>query len=472
MTRRNFCKDACLSLGFISPFSSRAQGLTVQAHQGNGISTHAMQVEVTSSSGKRLARILPIHWSDGGALADIEVSTSADRYPILGFGAAFTDASCRVLAAMGPEPQAALLREMYGQDNNGFSTVRIPIGASDYSESVYSYDDGASDPDLLRFSTSHDRSYIMPALKAVLAINPSTFFFGSAWSPPGWMKYSATMLGGTIRPQNIDAYSRYLKLFVDAYARAGIPISALTTQNEIDADQAGKMPACPWTESDEATLITKLANLLKGTPTQIWTLGHNYDLWGRAADQLSKTELKTLIRAVAWHGYSGTPDKMRTIRQMFPEVEMHWTEGFVGYEASEYLTGWCDSANTFIDILNNGAQSITVWNVALDEHGKPNIGPFRCGGLVTIHSQTGEVVRSGMYWALAHFSRAIRRGALHLSTSGRPAQVKHLAFRNVDGSRALIVCNKGPARKISVSEGRKQLELQLEPDSITSAVWA
>jgi hypothetical protein len=30
--------------------------------------------------------------------------------------------------------------------------------------------------------------------------------------------------------------------------------------------------------------------------------------------------------------------------------------------------------------------------LALDERGRPNIGPFPCGGLVAIHSQTKEII--------------------------------------------------------------------------------
>ncbi|HEX7303333.1 hypothetical protein, partial [Lentzea sp.] len=39
-----------------------------------------------------------------------------------------------------------------------------------------------------------------------------------------------------------------------------------------------------------------------------------------------------------------------------------------------------------------------------------------CGGIVTIHSQTGEITRSGMYWALAHYSRAIRKNARRIDS--------------------------------------------------------
>ena len=72
----------------------------------------------------------------------------------------------------------------------------------------------------------------------------------------------------------------------------------------------------------------------------------------------------------------------------------------------------------------------------LDEKGKPNIGPFDCGGLVTVDSKTGEITRSGQYWAFTHFSRAMRRGARRIESSGDFEGVSHVACVNPDGSMA------------------------------------
>ena len=41
-------------------------------------------------------------------------------------------------------------------------------------------------------------------------------------------------------------------------------------------------------------------------------------------------------------------------------------------------------------LLNNWSRSITAWNVALDEKGKPNIGPFPCGGVITVENGVAQ----------------------------------------------------------------------------------
>jgi glucosylceramidase len=99
---------------------------------------------------------------------------------------------------------------------------------------------------------------------------------------------------------------------------------------------------------------------------------------------------------------------------------MHWTEGGPDYTDPGCLTDWSKWSGTFTDVLKHWCRSITAWNLALDEHGRPNIGPFPCGGVVTINSETKEITRSGQYWAFAHYSRVVRRGAAGLTPRARP----------------------------------------------------
>jgi glucosylceramidase len=503
-TRRDVLKYAGLGVGAAA---ASALGVTVNAKgEANEAQapTKRAQTEVTDKSGKRLAAGPEIAWmkvARNAAAADVTVDPTKTAQTILGFGAAFTDASCFTLSRLSDSDRANLLHTMFGQDQHALSTGRIPIGASDYSTAAYSYDDGAADPELKRFNIDHDRDYILPTLRAALNANPDLFLFGSPWSPPGWMKYSNSMLGGNIRPENIPAYARYFQKFVEAYATAGVTVRAVTTQNEIDADQGGRMPACPWPEEDEERLVEALGPLLETSGTKIWTLDHNYNLWGRALDQLSRPRVKKYVNTVAWHGYVGSPEMMGNVKQRFPGVEMHWTEGGDDYTSVDYLTNWSKWGATFSGILSNGPQSITTWNLALDERGRPNIGPFNCGGLVQIHSVTKEITLTGLYWALVQHARAFGRGAAIVASHdakgdtpavngaliGQPAssstvtatpnsvatsRVYHTAAKNSDGSMVLVLTNPGDAREVTVACGGQMAKIALTADSITTLRWS
>src|SRR5581483_11231227 len=112
-----------------------------------------------------------------------------------------------------------------------------------------------------------------------------------------------------------------------------------------------------------------------------------------------------------------------------------WTEGGPDYTWPDWLTDWAKWSKTFTGILRHWCRSITSWNLALDEHGKPNIGPFNCGGLVQVHSQTKELTYCGQYWAFAHYSRFVRRGATRFDSQNANGDLLHVAFENPDGGR-------------------------------------
>jgi len=154
----------------------------------------------------------------------------------------------------------------------------------------------------------------------------------------------------------------------------------------------------------------------------------------------------------------------------------YWTEGGPDISQPDYQTDWAKWADTFNGILNNWARSITSWNIALDEKGKPNIGPFSCGGVVTIDSTTQKLTYSGQYWAFAHYSRHVKRGAKVLAAGegakSKSALCSHAAFRNPDGSYVLIVANKGPETTVRAQLGGNCLEFKAPADSVHTLEWS
>lgn len=73
---------------------------------------------------------------------------------------------------------------------------RLPIGASDYALSWYSYDETDGDYELKDFSIARDRMYLLPYLKDALALCPDMHLFASPWSPPTWMKTKKPAISG------------------------------------------------------------------------------------------------------------------------------------------------------------------------------------------------------------------------------------------------------------------------------------
>ena len=135
------------------------------------------------------------------------------------------------------------------------------------------------------------------------------------------------------------------------------------------------------------------------------------------------------------------------------------------------MTNWATWAEQFAGMFRNWARCITSWNMALDEKGWPNIGPFSAGGVLSIDSKTREITRTGQYWALAHYARAVRRGALRFDSQGQIDKVSHVAFAHADGSQTAVLTNTGGDRKIHLHLAGMAAEVAVPEASVLTLTW-
>jgi glucosylceramidase len=476
-TRRDFLKIAAAGAAVVQSLPRAASAAPAKAAPAP---VGGIDVRVTSPE-KRYAAGAPLQWQAGAGkacnAARIAIDPRQTQQPIVGFGASFTDAACYMISQM-PEPKReALLRDFFDPKEMGFEVARSCIGSSDYATKMYSYAEGEPDPELKRFSIEHDKAYILPTIRRARALNPRLFLMCSPWSPPGWMKDNNSMIGGTIRGRYLESYGNYFVKFLQAYKAEGVEVNAVSSQNEVDTEQDSRMPACLFPQEVEVKFISQMlgpAIEKAGLNTKILMIDHNYNLWGRALAQLEDPDVAKYSRAIAWHGYIGKPEWMKRVSDAHPDVEMIWSEGgpdIVGYPA--YATDWAKWGRTFAGILRNGCRAIIGWNLVLDESGKPNIGPFPCGGVVTVNSKTHEVTHSGQYWAFAHYSKSIKRDALIVSSEGSVADVEHVAARNADGRMVVVLTNSGKtAQGVELQLGGRTAEVTLPADSVTTLSWA
>ncbi len=466
-TRREFLKLSAYGVAVVST----AELLPAMPPPSGEISIHVTGGNLRYQQQPSLA------WKTGAHSTEsvIELNPGKKYQEMLGFGAAFTDAACYTFNRLDPSAREPLFHELFHPSEMGLSVCRSCMGASDYSTEMFSYDEGEPDPEMQRFSIAHDQAYVLPIMREARKQNPDLFLFSSPWSPPGWMKAGGSMLGGSMRQKYFAPYALYFVKFLKAYEAEGVPVQAVTVQNEVDTDQDARMPACAWPQEYEMGFVKNhLGPALQqnGLTTKIWILDHNYNLWGRAVAELDDPAVHKYCNAVAFHGYVGTPGQMSKFHDAYPDANIYWTEGGPDYVSPDYLTDWAKWGKTFVQVTRNWAQSITGWNLALDEKGRPNIGPFPCGGMVTIHSETKEITRSGQYWAFAHFSRNVRRGARRFESLGTVQGVDHAAFENRDGQKSLVVTNTGPAKTVQLKLGNKSTDVSLAQDSISTLSWS
>lgn len=416
--------------------------------------TAPVQAWLTTADGaSRLAPVEVVAGDEAAPAVAIEVDTGSRGQAMVGFGASITDASAWLFThALQADARDRLLRELFGRDGGlGLSFTRLTIGASDFSRSHYSLDDppdGRPDPELRHFSIDANRDDVIPVTRAALAINPQLKVMASPWSAPAWMKDNDSLVQGRLRPQYYDAFARYLLRYVDAYRDQGIPIFALTVQNEPDFEPAD-YPGMRLNAPERAQLIGRhLGPLLAARGAEaplLFDWDHNWDKPEEPLAMLRDPLAGRYVDAVAWHCYEGEPAAQDVVHAAFPDKDAYMTECSGGtWEPIRSGGMTLIARRMLIQPVRHHARGVLFWNLALDQDRGPHAGGCdTCSGVVTIDTRDGRITRNDEYYVLAHASRFVRPAAERIdSTDTQAAQLDNVAFRNVDdGSRVLLVAN-------------------------------
>jgi glucosylceramidase len=463
--------------------SSLATCALLLAAASHATTPGGVQVWLTTADQSRLlAREPEVAWSASAPVGTrIDIDPKRRYQEMVGFGAAITDSSAWLIEKrLSSAQRAALLKELFGRDGGlGLSFTRISIGASDFSLSHYSLDDppgGAPDPQLKHFSIAPNRDYLLPVLRAALAINPDLRIVASPWSPPGWMKDSGSMVRGRLRREAYPAFAAYLVKFLDAYAAEGIPIFALTIQNEPDFEPAD-YPGMKLDARERAHIIGKfLGPLLAQRPTRPLLLewDHNWIHPASPRAVLADPVAAQFVAGVAWHCYNGDVRAQGPVHDAHPDKDAYMTECSGGnweprFERSlQWMT-----RELIIGSTRGWSRGVALWNLALDEQHGPHAGGCSdCRGVVTIDSATGAITRNVEYYVLAHASRFVRPGAHRIESTTGVRGLESVAFQNADdGSIALIVLNTARGqRRFSVRHAGQALNYALPPGAVATFV--
>lgn len=406
----------------------------------------------------RLTPQAEIAWQPGTPDAGpdvVRILPDRTHQAMFGMGASLEPTTCSNLARLpDAERRRAIDLLVHPSRGIGMNLMRVCIGTPDFTgDPWYSYCDvppGETDPDLRRFSIDKDRGYILPVLREAAKANPDLRFFASPWSPPGWMKSNGTMIGGHLLPRWYDAYARYFVRFVQAYAAEGVPIHAVTVQNEPGVDRAKEKdpkwhyPSCHWTGEQERDFIRDHlgpAFRAAGLETRIWCYDHNYNLEPKGDDAgighprtiLSDPKAAAFVDGVAFHGYVGDPSGMTRFHGEFPAVPIHFTEGSVFSIWGPY---------DLIQRFRNRASSYNAWVCLLDDKGRPNNGPFPAThAILKLHSDTLRIEELLEYYAYGHFMKFVRVGAHRIESPAGTKDFDHVAFRNPDGTVVVVGVN-------------------------------
>ncbi|MCC3376325.1 glycoside hydrolase family 30 beta sandwich domain-containing protein [Cohnella sp. REN36] len=411
------------------------------------ISIYQSKGETELFAAKTLQQLSPIRPNTETNTVTIDEALTFQE--IDGFGASFTDSSAYLIhQILEPEQRSQLMRALFDpKDGIGLSVLRNPMGASDYARDFYSYNDlpaGETDAELKRFSIAHDEEDIIPLLQEAVRLNPYIKLMASPWSPPGWMKTSGSMIGGELRRQYYSVYANYFVRYIKAYAANGLPIYAVTPQNEAlySPGHYPGMMMLPEAQIDFINNHLKPSFIEHHIDTKILCYDHNWDRADYPRTVLEQAN--AAVDGVAWHWYGGKPSAQTEIYEAFPDKEVHFTEGSGGEWIPPFEQAFSNVMRMGIEILRNYSKSFVLWNMALDEENGPFVPGFgnsTCRGIVKVDKRTKELTYTLDYYALAHFSTCIRPKAVCIASSASHDFIRSVAFKNTDDSIAVIMFN-------------------------------
>lgn len=412
----------------------------------------------------------------GNASTTIEVDSTQTFQSIDGFGYTLTGGSATLLNSLPAITLDPLLKELFLWDstNIGVSYLRISIGASDLSDSTFSYDDmpaGGTDVNLTHFTIDKEKQDLIPILKKIVALNPSIKILGSPWSAPVWMKTNGSFKGGSLKPEYYAAYANYFVKYIQAMKAEGITIDAITPQNE--PLHGGNNPSMVMQATEQASFIKNNlgpAFASAGINTKIITYDHNADKPEYPLAILNDAAAKPFVNGSAFHLYGGSISALSTVHTAHPDKHVYFTEQWVGGPGDFAGDLKWHVENLIIGATRNWSRNVLEWNLAADPNYKPHTtgGCTSCLGALTISS---NVSRNVSYYIIAHASKFVRPGSVRIGSTNT-GSLATVAFKNPEGKKVLIVLNKGTnTESFNIKFNGSMVTSSLKGGAVGTYVW-
>ncbi|KAL2066438.1 hypothetical protein VTL71DRAFT_2509 [Oculimacula yallundae] len=325
----------------------------------------------------------------------------------------------------------------------GFTILRNRIGSGGNGDSILPTNPGSpsATPKYVWDGNDAHQVWVSQQAKAYGV----TRFYANAWSAPGFMKtngketnggYLCGVSGQTCSSGNwMPAYANFLIQYIKYYQSVGITYNYLGFLNEPDYTTSYSSMLSSGTQAADFIKVLHPALAAAGLGSVgincCDTVGWNSQVTATA--QLISAGVEGSIARITAHGYSSDPTSpIKTSRPTWmteKETTDAWNANW--YSSGSVSDGYTWANNIYTAIVKAGVSAYFYWEgIEVTTNN---------AGLIQIKGTT--VNPSGRLWAYAHFSRSARPGAVRVATSGAPAGVNSVAFKNTDGTVSVVMIN-------------------------------
>jgi len=389
----------------------------------------------------------------GRAAASAVTVQEGVRYQqIDGFGASEAFGQAQTLRSAPDDLQRKVLNLLYSTASGaGLTILRNEISADSGTtiEPAAPARPGAKPAYLPLSATADDQGQLWLA-QTIRQRYGVTNVFADAWSAPAFMKTNKSAInGGTLcgvpgatcaSGDWRQAYANYLVQYAKDYVAAGIPLSYVGPENE--ADLSRNYDTMLLTPEQNADFLHYLGPALarSGTGAKVDCCASQG--WDRAQQYADAIEADPA--AARWtplftsHGYTQAPASplagwtkpvWQTEWSTFETWDPAWDDG-------SPASGFTWAQQIYFGLSAASLNAFLYWwgSTTPSENGDNE-------GLLLLDTAAGTVTPSGRLWAFANYSRFVRPGAVRIGASTADRALEVLAFRNTDGSVAVVALN-------------------------------
>ena len=257
------------------------------------------------------------------------------------------------------------------------------------------------------------------------------------WTPPAAWKSSNSTVEGVLNTSEYAAYANYLNAFTAYLAAGGVPLYAISMQNEPDANVTYE--SCVWTG---ATMDTWVANNAGVLTTKLMMPESESFVTSLSDPALNDANAVGKIGIIAGHIYGVQPSFYTNAENKGKEVWM--TEHYLTPSGAQ--PGISDAIAAATEVYNSmvtAQYNAYVWWWLWDWN--PGGGNINYGLIDTSSNPTYYG------YALGQYSKFVRPGSVRVGVSGAPSGVLVSAYKGSTNNAIVAVNSGGSAVSLPVS---------------------
>ena len=260
---------------------------------------------------------------------------------------------------------------------------------------------------------------------AVRAISHGAIVLATPWTPPPQMKTNNNVVGGRLSPNSYGAYADHLLDFRDFMKSNGVPLYAISVQNEPDIDV--DYESCYWSASEFVAWLNGHASRFGDTRLVV---AESFNFSRSVTDAiLNDASAEQHVDIIGGHIYGGGLSDYPLARQKGKEVWMteHYTD------SASPANAWplaLDVGKELHDCMSANFNAYIWWYIR------------RSYGLLT---EDGNVSKRG--YLMSQYSKFIRPGFVRVEASQPDVRNVYVTAYRGDGQLVVVAVNMATAEQ-------------------------